>query len=378
MRIGVVGAGLMGTACAYHLTRLGVTATIIDPHSPGRGTSGSTFGWVNASTPEIADSHYFGLCVAAVAEHGKLREQVPPGEWLHDSGHLRWADAENEDVLLSHAKQLKAAGYPLSILTSAQAAELEPALRFGTPGQPVLSFPGESWVDGTAMAAELASAAIDHGARALIGSHVVAIEDGKGGGLTVVLGNGTRQPFDAVVNAAGPWSDHVAALVGRRLPLRPSPGLVARLSVSATPIRHAMHSPRVEIRPDGPHRVLLHSREIDAQLRTGIATPGQRADLAAMAADVIPALSGSPVTDSAVGWRPMPSDTYPSVGSVPETARYYELVSHLGVTLAPLLGRLLAEEITTGEASPLLRRYRPGRQALSSQTDGRRSSEMLT
>lgn len=366
MHVGVIGAGLMGAACAYNLTRLGASVTIIDPHSPGRGTSGSTFGWVNASSPEITDSHYFGLCAAAITEHSRLREAVAPGTWFHAAGHLRWADPAGEDALLSHAEQLKQAGYAVSILTSAQAAELEPAIRFSTPGSPVLSFPGESWVDGTAMASGLVCAAIEQGARALIGSHVVAIDNSKGNGLAVVLGNGTRQPVDVVVNAAGPWSDHIAALAGRNLPLRPSPGLVIRLSVPAVPIRHVMHSPRVEIRPDGPDRILLHSRKTDAQLHTGIATSGQQAELASMAANVIPVLAGSAITDSTVGWRPMPSDTRPSVGSTPETDRYYELVSHLGVTLAPLLGRLLAEEITTGQASPLLRPYRPGRQTLRS------------
>ena len=293
MDIGVIGAGLMGAASAYHLTRLGARVTIIDPHSPGRGTSGSTFGWVNASTPEIADSHYFNLCVAAVAEHTTLREQAPPGTWFHPSGHLRWADAEGEDALLSHASRLHEVGYPVTILTAAQAAEVEPEIRFASSRQPVVSFPGESWIDSTAMASDLVCAAIEQGARALIGSHVIAIEDGKGNRLTVILGNGTAQPFDAVVNAAGPWSDRIAALVGRRLPLRPSPGLIARLSVQRVPIRHALHSPQVEIRPDGPHRILLHSRTMDAQLRAGIATASQRTELAAMAADVIPALAGS-------------------------------------------------------------------------------------
>jgi len=376
MRIGVIGAGLMGATAAYHLTRLRARVTIIDPHSPGRGTSGSTFGWVNASTPEIADPHYFRLCVAAITEHASLCQQAPPGTWFHPSGHLRWANADGVDALLAHANQLNEAGYPVTILTGAQAAEAEPAIRFASPLQPVVSFPGESWVDGTAMACDLVSAATAQGARALIGSHVVAVEDGKGSGLTVVLGNRTTQPFDAVVNAAGPWSDSIAALVGRELPLRPSPGLVARLSVPRVPVRHALHSPQVEIRPDGPHRILLHSRKIDAQLRTGIATPDQRAELAAMATEVIPALADSTVTDSSVGWRPMPSDTWPSVGNVPGVGGYYELVSHLGITLAPLLGRLLAEEIMTGQVSPLLSPYRPERPTLLRQTSG--APETLT
>ena len=45
----------------------------------------------------------------------------------------------------------------------------------------------------------------------------------------------------------------------------------------------------------------------------------------------------------------MPADTYPSVGAVAAIGGYYELVTHLGATLVPLLGRLPATEIRTGE-----------------------------
>ena len=40
---------------------------------------------------------------------------------------------------------------------------------------------------------------------------------------------------------------------------------------------------------------------------------------------------------------------------------YYEAVTHSGVTLGPLLGRLLAREILEGEVDPLLSSYRPDR-----------------
>jgi glycine/D-amino acid oxidase-like deaminating enzyme len=57
----------------------------------------------------------------------------------------------------------------------------------------------------------------------------------------------------------------------------------------------------------------------------------------------------------------MPADGYPSVGAVAELPGYYEAVTHSGVTLGPLIGRLLAELILADRIDPLLEPYSPNR-----------------
>jgi glycine/D-amino acid oxidase-like deaminating enzyme len=54
----------------------------------------------------------------------------------------------------------------------------------------------------------------------------------------------------------------------------------------------------------------------------------------------------------------MPQDEFPIVGPVPSVAGFYVAVTHSGVTLAPLIGQLVAQEVTTGESSPWLAEYR--------------------
>ncbi|MDP8974517.1 MAG: FAD-binding oxidoreductase, partial [Actinomycetota bacterium] len=46
---------------------------------------------------------------------------------------------------------------------------------------------------------------------------------------------------------------------------------------------------------------------------------------------------------------------------VAELPGYYEAVTHSGVTLGPLLGRLLAQEILSGEVDDLISPFRPDR-----------------
>ncbi len=57
----------------------------------------------------------------------------------------------------------------------------------------------------------------------------------------------------------------------------------------------------------------------------------------------------------------MPEDGLPCVGAVAEIPGYYEAVTHSGVTLGPLLGRLLAREILAGEVDALISPFRPDR-----------------
>lgn len=144
-----------------------------------------------------------------------------------------------------------------------------------------------------------------------------------------------------------------------------SAGLVARLRGRNFRTTWAMHSPHVEIRPDGDCQILLHSREIDARLDgSGFADDQLVDDLRELATAVVPDLAKSSVVDARVGWRPMPLDTLPSVGTTSTLTGYYEIVSHIGATLAPLLGRLAAQEIMLGQLSSELANYRPERPEL--------------
>jgi glycine/D-amino acid oxidase-like deaminating enzyme len=60
-----------------------------------------------------------------------------------------------------------------------------------------------------------------------------------------------------------------------------------------------------------------------------------------------------------VGMRPMPTDGHPVIGPLPTVRGAYVAVMHSGVTLAPVAGRLVAEEVVRGVEAPELRGCRP-------------------
>jgi glycine/D-amino acid oxidase-like deaminating enzyme len=179
---------------------------------------------------------------------------------------------------------------------------------------------------------------------------------------TLRLETGERIPVDAVVNAAGPEADRVAGLLGRALPLRPSKGLLVRLALRGDSLGRLVHSPHVNLRPDGPGHVLVHHGSIDEKIESGTETEDSLSrELLERAQRVIPALEEAKVEDVRVGVRSMPEDGLPCVGAVLKLGGYYEAVTHSGVTLGPLLGRLFAREIIDGEVDTLLAPFRPDR-----------------
>ena len=57
----------------------------------------------------------------------------------------------------------------------------------------------------------------------------------------------------------------------------------------------------------------------------------------------------------------MPADGYTVAGRLPRSDNLFIAVTHSGVTLAPVLGSLLADEVAADRMSPLLESFRPDR-----------------
>ena len=167
--------------------------------------------------------------------------------------------------------------------------------------------------------------------------------------------------MDAVVNTAGPGADEVAALVGRELPLEPKSGLLVRVTAEDGLLGRLLHTPRINLRPDGPGYVLLHHGSVDERLADGGDKETLAEELLRRAIEVLPALRSAALENVRVGTRPIPADGFPCAGGVTGIPGYYEAVTHSGVTLGPLLGRLLAQEMLEGEVDLLVASYRPDR-----------------
>jgi len=78
-------------------------------------------------------------------------------------------------------------------------------------------------------------------------------------------------------------------------------------------------------------------------------------------AGFLPGARGAALERLTLGFRPMPLDEFPVMGALPGTPDIHVAVTHSGVTLAPLVGRLTAEEVLGDARASLFAPYRPER-----------------
>ena len=359
LKVAIIGAGIVGSSVAYRLSEGGAEVVVIDGAEPGSGTTSTSFAWVNANNK--LPREYFELNVAGMREHERLRDEIG-GDWLYTTGNLIWAADEEQENLQRRVERLRSWSYAAEMLpASTVTKELEPEATFPDPDLRIAHFPEESWADAPALTRTLVEAAIRNGAQTTFRESVRGIEV-EGEGVMLRLEDGEVHA-DAVVNATGAKADSVAEMVGRELPLDVFPGLLVRVAVPGEPLRHLMHTPRINVRPDGPGYVLLHHDSVDERLTddfAGIEDP-LCAELLERARLVLPALEEAEVVEARFGMRPVPADGHSCVGALSGIPGYYEAVTHSGVTLGPLIGRLLAREILTGEIDPLIAPFRADR-----------------
>jgi glycine/D-amino acid oxidase-like deaminating enzyme len=357
LKVAVIGAGIVGSSVAYQLSKGGAEVIMIDGAEPGSGTTSTSFAWVNANNKLPRD--YFELNVAGMGEHERLRNEIG-GDWLYSTGNLIWAANEEQENLERRVERLRSWSYAAEMLPASTVNEkLEPGAALQEVR--IAHFPEESWVDAPALTRTLVEAATRNGAHRHFGNTVRGIEV-EGEGVMLQLEDGEVHA-DAVVNATGAKANSLADMVGRELPLDVFPGLLVRVAVPGEPLRHLLHTPRINVRPDGPGYVLLHHDSVDEQLTddfAGIEDP-LCAELLERGRLVLPALQDAEVVETRFGMRPVPADGHSCVGALSAIPGYYEAVTHSGVTLGPLIGRLLAREILTGEIDPLIAPFRADR-----------------
>jgi glycine/D-amino acid oxidase-like deaminating enzyme len=346
----VIGAGIVGASIAHHLARHPDTnVTLVDAALPAGGTGGIGMAWLNASTKRPRD--YFELNHAGVREYHRLAGEGHG--WVHLTGSLT-GDSYTSD-LAGRMTELAGWGYRVEKLTG---ADMPPELVVQYPDELFARYPDEGWVDVPAAVSWLLG---ESDCALRLGCPVTALE-ATGSGFAVTLADGTRFPTDQLVNAAGPGADRVAALLGRELPLAPTRGLTVRLRAPNLRLDQVVHTGTISVRPDGPGLFRVHSAAVDRLVEAGADRVALVADLVGRAVSAVPGLVPGRVVAEYCGVRPIPGDGFSCVGRVAAIPGYLEAVTHSGVTLGPLLGRLVADMVRSDVVDPLLTaRFSPDR-----------------
>ena len=370
--VAVIGAGILGASIAWRLAQRGIRVTLIDKGQPGHGASSHSFAWINAGAKQPIGYHNLNRrslemwrrFAAGIGDHGD-----PDSVGLRWGGKVSWeSDPVAAEALVARVRQLQSWGYPTRLVDADELERLEPALEIGPVAAAEYS-PNEGQVEPQMVVDACLRRLREIGCEVIAGAEVHGFEqddDGSVRGLAIASGS---RDVDAVVVAAGTETTRLAALAGVNVPQAESPGVVIRTD----PLQPLLSNVPVVYAPLlGDGRREIHLRQCaDGRLMIGEGDQESLAeddsqdhadDLLARACHYLPGLAGARAVPVPVGWRPMPLDGYPVMGFASEAPNLYVALTHSGVTLAPALSQLAAQEICDGmPADAVLGPYRPQR-----------------
>jgi glycine/D-amino acid oxidase-like deaminating enzyme len=320
----VVGAGIVGASVAYHAARAGAVVTLVDAGRPGAGVTAESFAWIAAS---VRTGPAAGLRVAATDEYRRLEAELPglPVTW---SGSLSWRAAHSAPE----------AGPGQEIVDAATVARIEPNLL--QPPDWAVWASGEGAVDPVGVTEGLIAGARDHGAQVHLDASVTAVRRDAAGRVVGVETAAGPLSGATVVLAAGVATAALAAPLGIRVPVDPSPATLFRFRAPAGLVRTVVNTQDFDLRQVATDRIIAAA---DSPEKT----------LAAIRSTFRGAASVE-LLSARVGARPMPADGEPIVGPVAGVPGLYLAVMHAAVTLAPGVGRLIARELVDGTVEPAL------------------------
>lgn len=391
MTVAVVGAGAVGLSSAIHLRRAGHAVEVFDPEEPGQGASGGNAGVI--ATPEVLPfsrpsvlrqvprmlfdplgplvirwrylpriapwlvrfaaacrpdelGRITGSLVAIMAEAVPCWREIVRGSdgdsLLAPRGWLRlYASQSDLRAAMAEATWRRELGVKVEIIGAKEIRDLEPALAPVFAG--AVFYPDVIHVPSPArLMRVLAAIAAGDGCvlhRTLV--RRLEIEDGR---PVLVDAAGRRRAFDRVVVAAGAWSRRLVRTLGFDFPLDTERGYHAMMPVPAGSL-----SRPVTVMSPGYSLIQM---EEGLRLTTGIEFAGLDAPpdfrrlrrLAQHARTVLPGLTAEPLREW-LGFRPSMPRSLPVIGPLPGLPEVVVAFGHghLGLTLGPVTGRLVAD-----------------------------------
>ncbi len=362
----VVGAGVVGAACAEALTAAGARVLVVDRGAPAAGTTAAGEG--NVLVSDKAPGPELDLALASRSQwpvllrrlHDELGPACPDVEWEAKGGLVVATTAPGADGLLRFAAGQRAAGVSADEVPPDRAAELEPHLT--TAVAVAVHYPQDAQVQPVLATVALLTAVRARGSAVRAGVTVSGVSTDRAGAVTAVRTSAGTLPCGAVLNACGPWSAAMAASAGAPLAVAPRRGVLLVTAPLPNMVRHKVYGADY-VDAVGSGDASMQASAVGEATRAGtdligsirprigfddtIRVPVLR-ELARRAVALFPVLADVAVFRAYGGFRPYTPDHLPVIGADPRVPGLWHATGHegAGIGLAPATGRLLAELFT--------------------------------
>jgi len=368
----VVGAGIVGAACAYALSRAGVAVTVIEAGAAASGTSGQGEGNILVSDrgpgAELVLAQYsltrWDRIEQELAEH--LPTHFPAIEYERKGGVVVATTEDGAGSLLGFAGTQRPAGVTAIELDHDAALELEPHLNPGVTA--AVNYPQDAQVQPVIATEAFLAAARTLGAETIFGEEVVGALRGPREAITGVRTTRGEYCSGQVIIACGPWSAQVAETLGSWLPVRPRRGVLLVTTRMPHKIFHKVYDADYVGAVASDDHGLQTSSVIESTAAGTVLVGSSRRqsgfdqsldldavrEIARKATKIFPFLAGASVMRVYGGLRPFMPDHLPVIGPDPLVPGLWHATGHEGAGISLSLGTGdLITSLITGSAPPV-------------------------
>lgn len=343
--VAIIGAGIVGAACAVSLSREGLNVAIIDGNGVAMGTTATGMGHIVVMDDSDAQ---FALTDYSQRLWNELAGELPENcEYEHCGTIWVAADAEEMEEVRRKHEFYSARGVSSEILDEKQLREIEPNLCEGLAGG--LRVAGDSVVYQLCATRFLFDRAISKGVRFIDRSATKITNDG------VTLVDGTKIDAGAVINAAGAWAPMLSPELmiikrkGHLVITDRYPGFVSHQLIELGYLKSAhgkdADSVAFNVQPRSTGQILLGSSR-----QFGVDHLNIDQDLVgrmtSRAFEYMPKLRSIAAVRTWTGFRPATPDNLPYIGRIGDT-NVFAAAGHEGLGITTSLGtaELIVDQI---------------------------------
>lgn len=359
----VVGAGIVGAACAHEFARRGMRVVVVDRDVVGSGATAAGMGHIVVMDDSDAQ---FALTRYSQRLWQELKSELPETVEYEQCGTI-WVAADDEELQLVSQKQdyYSKRNVPTEVIDAKRLKQLEPNLRDGLAGG--LLVPEDGVLYPPCAALYLIQRAQELGATLRLGASAVRIVQ-----QSVFLSDRSEISGEIIVNAIGANSPEltpgldVKPRKGHLVITDRYPGFVRHQLVELGYLKSAHStggdSVAFNVQPRKTGQVLIGSsrqygadhKQVDQAI---LARMLQRAE------EYLPALRTLSAIRTWTGFRAATPDKLPLIGPWPGDKSVFLATGHEGLGITTSLGtaRILVDQITGARPEIPIEPYLPSR-----------------
>jgi len=353
--VAIIGAGAIGCAIAYFLSKEGLKVVVVEQDSIGAHASGFAPGILDplGIAPEYMET-MLPLATKSFQIHKELSQQLPVESGIdyhfHQSARLTLAFTQAEvQKVKDQVEMLRGQGSNIHWLNGDAVHLIESRVSSETRGAAYSEDAGE--LDSYRYVLALAQAAEKYGARIHYGRFTGLKR--KGTRVTAIHLSSGDIMCDYTVLAMGPWTGMASSSLGVPICVGPQKGQTLRVRASESPYTTMLAWGTLYNTTTRHDSLIYHAATHEDAGFDEKPTIEGRDQLINSLVTMVPSLIEAEVVLQTACLRPFSADGLPIIGEVPGQTGVYVATGHWteGILLSPITARIITELIVKGTTS---------------------------